>query len=83
LLIANGLIESATRDLSLRLGLRNHSPTGFGWGYGNSGPAQLALAFLKDAVGDELAHFHNQDFESQIHCGGEAPLRVRMSRAQR
>lgn len=24
----------------------NHSPDGFGWGYGGSGPAQLALAIL-------------------------------------
>lgn len=28
------------------LKLRNHSPTGFSWGYGGSGPAQLALAIL-------------------------------------
>ena len=30
--------------LPLRLDLRNHSPTGFEWGYQGSGPAQLALA---------------------------------------
>ncbi len=30
------------------LKLRNHSPTGFEWGYGGSGPAQLALALLLD-----------------------------------
>lgn len=34
------------RPLDLRLDLRNHSPTGFEWGYGGSGPAQLALAIL-------------------------------------
>lgn len=28
--------------------LRNHSPTGFEWGYGGSGPAQLSLAILLD-----------------------------------
>ena len=28
--------------------VRNHSPTGFAWGYGGSGPAQLALAILMD-----------------------------------
>ena len=28
--------------------VRNHSPTGFAWGYGGSGPAQLALAILID-----------------------------------
>jgi hypothetical protein len=26
----------------------NHSPTGYSWGYGGSGPAQLALAILLD-----------------------------------
>src|SRR4051812_13258550 len=26
--------------------MRNHSPDGFNWGYGGSGPAQLALAIL-------------------------------------
>lgn len=30
--------------LDPRLDLRNHSPTGFEWGYGGSGPAQLAFA---------------------------------------
>ena len=32
------------KRLPLRLDLRRHSPTGFEWGYGGSGPAQLALA---------------------------------------
>lgn len=36
------------RALPLRLGVRNHSPTGFSWGYNGSGPAQLALAILCD-----------------------------------
>ena len=35
--------------LDPRLDLANHSPTGFEWGYGGSGPAQLALALLADA----------------------------------
>jgi hypothetical protein len=39
--------------LPLRLDLATHSPTGFEWGYGGSGPAQLALALLADALGDE------------------------------
>lgn len=30
-----------------------HSPTGFNWGYGGSGPAQLALAILADFFGDK------------------------------
>lgn len=36
-----------------RLDLGNHSPTGFEWGYGGSGPAQLALALLAHVLGNE------------------------------
>src|SRR6516225_7071586 len=47
-----------------RLDLWNHSPTGFEWGYGGSGPAQLALALLADATGkDRLAVALHQDFK--------------------
>ena len=53
-----------SRPLPLHLGVRNHSPTGFAWGYGGSGPAQLALALLIDATGDQdLALRHHQDFK--------------------
>ncbi len=31
----------------------DHSPTGFEWGYGGSGPAQLALAIVLDVTGDK------------------------------
>ena len=41
------------RPLSPRFDLWNHSPTGFEWGYGGSGPAQLALALLADHFGDD------------------------------
>ena len=40
------------RPLNPRLDLYNHSPTGYEWGYGGSGPAQLALAILADHLGD-------------------------------
>ncbi len=46
--------EDARKEpLSPRLDLWDHSPTGFEWGYGGSGPAQLALALLADALGDD------------------------------
>jgi len=38
-----------------RTDLRNHSPDGFEWGYGGSGPAQLALALCCDALDDDEA----------------------------
>jgi hypothetical protein len=48
--------------LNPRLDLWNHSPSGFEWGYGGSGPAQLALAILADHCGnDEQAfNFHHR-----------------------
>ena len=45
--------DSRCRELKPRHDLRNHSPTGFNWGYGGSGPAQLALALLADALDDD------------------------------
>jgi hypothetical protein len=41
------------RPLPLRLNVQNHSPSGFSWGYSGSGPAQLALAILCDAMADK------------------------------
>ena len=55
------------RPLNPRLDLWNHSPTGFEWGYGGSGPAQLALALLADHLGnDDAAVSLHQDFKSQV-----------------
>jgi hypothetical protein len=44
----------------------DHSPDGFNWGYGGSGPAQLALALLYDVTRDEenSVRYH-QDFKWQ------------------
>jgi len=52
--------------LSESLKLRNHSPTGFEFGYGGSGPSQLALAILLDCVGEKLALGFYQDFKFQF-----------------
>jgi len=40
----------------------NHSPDGFEWGYGGSGPAQLALAILLEAglSDDEAVRLHQR-----------------------
>lgn len=54
------------RPLRLRLDLRNHSPTGFAWGYGGSGPAQLALALLADLLDDERALDLYQTFKWRV-----------------
>lgn len=53
--------------LDPRLDLRNHSPTGFAWGYRGSGPAQLALAILCHALrSDERAKQLYQDFKHAV-----------------
>lgn len=47
--------------LPLRLDVYNHSPTGFAWGYGGSGPHQLALALLLDVTksrAKSLRYYH-------------------------
>lgn len=46
--------DGTTAPLAPRLELRNHSPTGFAWGYLGSGPAQLALALLAHAFDDDV-----------------------------
>lgn len=50
-----------TPERSLKL--RNHSPTGFNWGYDGSGPAQLALAVMLELFDKETALKHYQDFK--------------------
>lgn len=57
------------QPLSPRYDLRNHSPCGFEWGYPGSGPAQLALALLCEALGDDqAAQAFYQDFKREVVC---------------
>ena len=57
--------ERLTPEWSLEL--VNHSPSGFEWGYGGSGPGQLALALLLDYTDDEaVALDHYQVFKTEI-----------------
>lgn len=41
----------------------NHSPDGFEWGYGGSGPAQTALAILMRYLPTDIAVRHHQEFK--------------------
>lgn len=50
---AGAIVAVDGEPLDLRLDLRNHSPTGFEWGYPGSGAAQLALAMLADHLGND------------------------------
>lgn len=62
------LCEHGTeRPLRQRQDVYNHSPDGFSWGYGGSGPAQLALAILCDAIGPaEAVRFHQEFKRARI-----------------
>ena len=43
--------------------VHNHSPDGFMWGYGGSGPAQLALAIMLEITDQETAIAKYQNFK--------------------
>lgn len=56
--------------------LGRHSPNGFNWGYGGSGPAELALAIVTEITGkpdgyqefkwDVIARLPQTDFEIEF-----------------
>lgn len=48
------------------LKLRNHSPTGFSWGYLGSGPSQLALAIMLALYGPEKALDNYMTFKEDV-----------------
>jgi len=51
----HGVGESTVRrTIDPRNDVINHSPNGFEWGYGGSGPAQLALALSCDALDGDV-----------------------------
>ena len=52
--------QPVLQRLNPRLDLWDHSPSGYEWGYGGSGPAQLALAVLADVLADD-------DLARQLH----------------
>jgi hypothetical protein len=65
--------------------LINHSPDGFNWGYGGSGPAQLAFAVCLKILGNEdqarmayqdfkfgvIAKLPQDSFEVEFHLGAK------------
>ena len=56
-------------ELDPRLDLRNHSPTGFEWGYGGSGPAQLALALAASRLPETTAPAIYQPLKRTLVAG--------------
>lgn len=63
------VVEEGKKRVPLppRNDVANHSPDGFQWGYGGSGPAQLALALCIHATGDvRRAQRVYQDFKFRV-----------------
>ena len=56
----------------------NHSPDGFNWGYGGSGPAQLALAIMLDCGGYPATKFY-QTFKSEIIAKLEGDFEIEIN----
>ena len=55
------------QPLALMLDHVNHSPDGFAWGYGGSGPAQLAYAILWDVTNDaDKCQKHYQNYKWDV-----------------
>ena len=52
--------------LGLEQHIVRHSPTGIEWGYGGSGPADLALSILTQYAGQEFADRHYQQFKFDV-----------------
>jgi len=54
------------KSLDPRYDLRNHSPDGFSWGYFGSGPLQIALAIVADAVSANIALRTHIEFTERV-----------------
>jgi hypothetical protein len=59
-------INNEWLDINPSLKIYNHSPTGFNWGYGGSGPAQFALAILMEFLPVKLAEAYKQYFKEAV-----------------
>lgn len=60
-------VDGERLDPAKSQAVRNHSPDGFNWGYGGSGPSQLALAILlcEGLSPAEAEHWH-QRFKADV-----------------
>jgi hypothetical protein len=75
------LVNDEPLPLEPSLKVFNHSPSGFSWGYGGSGPAQLALALLlhhglAPRVAVQLHQTFKEDFVAQWSHDGPGDVQV-------
>lgn len=59
-------LPSGQKKVNVEHRIKKHSPTGFEWRYGGSGPADLALNILLNFVSEEMAYWLHQEFKSQV-----------------
>ena len=64
--ISNVMVTVNDKPLKHRV---YHSPDGFNWGYGGSGPADLAISILWDFIGTKPTPGLYQDFKSHFVAG--------------
>jgi len=77
-----GVVTVNGTALAPRHDLRNHSPTGFSWGYGGSGVAQLALAVLAHEYDPLFALQHYQNFKWNVFAHYPQTKNWRLSSAE-
>jgi len=79
-LVGVGIVSGEHRGQEMTHALKHivwHSPTGFQWGYGGSGPADLALSILTDLIGLERAERLYQDFKWRFIAPVRGDLELR------
>lgn len=59
-------IDDKRLDPSKSQKVHNHSPDGFNWGYGGSGPAQLALSLTLEVLDTDAAILEYQNLKWEI-----------------
>lgn len=60
------VVTADGKTMDYRYDLLSASPSGFEWGYGGSGPAQLSVALLAHALNDEVAVTYYQQFKREV-----------------
>lgn len=59
-------LDGERLDPAYSQAIRNHSPDGFNWGYGGSGPAQLALAICLQLMSKDDAQSFYQHLKYHV-----------------
>ena len=59
-------VETKRLSLKKSLKVKNHSPSGFNWGYSGSGPSQTALAILCEVTANTEALQYYQKFKDHF-----------------